>query len=70
MYGGNTTNFNLPNLCGRFPIGQCTNPVNGVTTVIGSVSDTKQASLTSNNVPQPIHPITSSATVTGGAVCQ
>lgn len=66
-YGGNGNCFNLPDLRGRFPIGQGTNQNNQTTYTIGQTSDNNKVTLTPNNVPVPqhTHQITNSVTVSG-----
>ncbi|BBP56690.1 tail fiber protein [Pseudomonas sp. St316] len=57
-YGGNgQTNFMLPNLQGRMPIGQGNGP--GLSPrVIGEVSGTENVSATLNNLPNHTHTLT------------
>jgi microcystin-dependent protein len=56
-YGGNgTTNFQLPDLRGRAPIGQGTGP--GLTTVVlGEIAGKQNASILTSNMPAHNHPI-------------
>ncbi|UZE18210.1 MULTISPECIES: phage tail protein [Pseudomonas] len=54
-YGGNgTTNFMLPNLQGRLPLGQG-NGLNLTPRVIGEVSGTENVTATINNLPAHTH---------------
>jgi Microcystin-dependent protein len=68
-YGGNSTNFNLPDLRGRFPIGQGVNPVNGQTCTIGNAANINNVTLTPYNVPVPqhIHQVTNTVNSTGSS---
>lgn len=65
-YGGSyPTNFALPDLRGRFPIGVNGDTTNGrVLCNLGQVGGQPTATLTANNIPQHVHQINN--TVTGG----
>ena len=55
FYGGNgTSNFQLPNLQGRFPIGRG-NGASGQIYNIGQIGGVEQISLTINNLPTHTH---------------
>jgi microcystin-dependent protein len=55
-YGGDgVSTFALPNLLGRTPVHQGTNPINGTTYVIGQLSGTENVTLTVNQIPVHSH---------------
>ncbi|MDQ8736049.1 tail fiber protein [Paenibacillus sp. LHD-38] len=57
-YGGDgQTNFGLPNLASRIPIGQGTNPQNGTTYTLGEQGGTENVTLTVNELPAHTHPV-------------
>lgn len=63
-YGGNgTTNFQLPNLQGRLPIGQG-NGLGLTPRVIGEVSGTENVTATLNNLPTHTHTLSSVSAAT------
>lgn len=64
-YGGNgTSNFAVPNLCGRTPIGAGNGP--GLTPkVFGATYGAESAALTANNLPAHTHTLTASSADTG-----
>lgn len=64
-YGGNSTNFNVPDLRGRFPIGYGANPITGGIYNMGDHADNKQVTLIANNIPAHTHTISNN--VTGGS---
>jgi microcystin-dependent protein len=65
-YGGDgQTTFALPNLQGRVPIHQGTNPLNGNSYVIGQPLGVENVTLTSQTMPQHSHPVP--CNVTGNA---
>jgi microcystin-dependent protein len=56
-YGGDgQSTFALPDLQGRFPMHQGTNPQSGVTVVIGERSGTETVTLTVTQIPAHTHP--------------
>lgn len=67
-YGGDQNNFNLPDLRGRFPIGQGYNPVSKGTYTIGQHLDDNRVTLAPANIPLPqhTHQIANVVNVTGG----
>lgn len=66
-YGGNgTTNFALPNLCGRLPMGMGSTPGTGYNYVLGSYGGTATTTLAAANMPVHSHTAT---TQTSGMTC-
>jgi microcystin-dependent protein len=64
-YGGDGVNtFGLPNLLGRVPVHNGTNPQTGTTFVIGQLSGTESVTLTPNQIPAHTHTLAANA---GGA---
>lgn len=63
MYGGDTTNFNLPDLRGRTPVHRPMPPVTGY--AIGNTGGQEQVVLTVANMPAHLHQ--AAATTQGGA---
>jgi microcystin-dependent protein len=56
IYGGDgQETFNLPDLQGRFPIHQGTNPGTGSSYIIGEKAGTESVSLTAQNIPVHSH---------------
>jgi microcystin-dependent protein len=69
MYGGNSTNFNLPDLSGRFPLGAGTDAHGNPHTLAQHGGAFQTAVITSNNLPLHSHALSSagSATASGTA---
>lgn len=64
-YGGDgRTNFNLPDLRGRIPVGAGVNPKTNTPYIQGEVGGLERYTLNSTNLPQHIHTINSTATAT------
>lgn len=77
FFGGNgTTNFQLPDLRGRVPLGTGTYPADGTSYNIGQVGGTESVSLILNNMPMHNHTMNVNATLattgtcTGGSLSQ
>ncbi|MES2279443.1 MAG: tail fiber protein [Bacteroidota bacterium] len=68
MYGGDTANFNLPDLRGRFPLGAGTDAL-GIPHPLAQHGGSFQAAITGNNLPLHSHALSStgSATASGTA---
>jgi microcystin-dependent protein len=61
-YGGDgQSTFALPDLRGRVPIHQGTNPSNGITHTLAEKSGTETVTLTANQIPTHSHPMLASA---------
>jgi microcystin-dependent protein len=62
-YGGDgQTTFGLPNLQGRVPVHQGTNPINGNSYVLGQPFGVENVTLTGQQMPQHTHPVPCNAT--------
>jgi microcystin-dependent protein len=63
-YGGNgVTTFNLPNLAGRLPMHQGTNPGTGTTFVLGESAGVESVVLTTGQIPNHSHPLLATSDV-------
>ena len=63
-YGGDgQTTFNLPNLAGRLPMHQGTNPGTGTTFVLGQSAGVESVTLTTQQIPNHSHPLLATSDV-------
>lgn len=70
IYGGNTVNFNLPNLIGRMPIGSIgmgTAPLNTISAQLATTGGVVQTTLKSTQIAAHGHSISSTATAGGSS---
>jgi microcystin-dependent protein len=68
-YGGDGQNtFALPNLLGRAPVHQGTNPGNGITYIIGQLGGVENVTLTPNQMPIHTHPPQAATGISGNPV--
>ena len=63
-YGGDgVRTFNLPNLAGRLPMHQGTNPGTGTTFVLGQSAGVESVTLTTQQIPNHSHPLLATSDV-------
>jgi microcystin-dependent protein len=69
LYGGDgRTNFGLPNLKGRFPLGMGMTPGTSENYSQGATGGASHVTLTANNLPPHIHPAAASVSMSGMTV--